>query len=175
MIILTLGMRIVGKDEVTSLKFRCMTFDHRSALNAPAAFRISRLWDIYIPFTVAVVPAGIFSLIGLITHGLDKPGAKIPTWVIIAMLVLQTLGIIAMAIVILVRFEFGLRQLQICTNGHPPVWRKLALILSIFCILLFDVLTNVAAAFAGAAPLLLGAIPAFFAYIVCIRVTFVRL
>ena len=152
-----------------------MTFDHKSSSNAPAAFRFSRLWDFYIPFTVAVVPAGIFSLLGLILDGLDKPGAEIPTWVIIAMVVLQTLGIIAMAIVILMRFEFGLRQLQIYTKGHPPVWRKLALILSILCILLFDLLTNVAAAFPGAAPLLIGAIPAFFAYIVCIRITFARL
>ncbi len=152
-----------------------MTPENEFQSNPPEAFRLSKLWDIYIPITIAAVPAGIFALLGLVTEGLDKPGAQPSTWVIVTMIALQPLGIIAMAFVILMRFEFGLQQLSHRTNGHPPVWRKLVLMLSIMCILLFDILTNVAAAFAGAGPLLVLAIPAFVAYLLCIRLAFARL
>ena len=152
-----------------------MTRVNESLTNAPEAFRLSRLWDIYIPFTIAAVPAGIFRLLGLVTQGLDTPDAQLSTWVSVTMIVLEILGIIAMAFVILMRLEFGLQQLSIHTNGHPPVWRKLVLMMSIVCILLFDILTNVAAAVAGAGFLLVGAIPMFVAYVLCIRVAFVRL
>ena len=117
----------------------------------------------------------MFTLLGLVTNGLDKPGAKAATWLIVTMIVLQTLGIIAMAFVILLRFEIGRQQLSLRTNDNPPVWRKLILFLSIVFILLFDILTNVAAAFAGAGPLLVLAVPAFVAYLLCIRVAFARL
>lgn len=143
--------------------------------NPPAPFRLSKLWDIYIPLTIAAVPAGIFRLLGLVTKELDKPGAQASTWVIVTLIILETLGIIAMAVVILMRFEFGLQQLSFRTNGHPPVWRKLVLVVSVMCILLFDILTNVAAAFSGAGPLLVVAVPAFVGYLVCIRVAFAGL
>jgi hypothetical protein len=91
------------------------------------------------------------------------------------MITLQTLGIVAMAFVILMRFELAFRQLSLLTNGHAPVWRKLALILSIVCLLLFDILTNVSAAFTGAEPLLVTAVPTFFAEFLCKRVAFARL
>jgi len=152
-----------------------MSPDNESLSNAPNAFRLSKLWDIYIPITIATVPAAIFKLLGLITRGLDNPGAQPSTLLIVAMIAVQTLGIIAMAFVILIRFEFGLQQLSILTNGHPPIWRKLVLLTSIVCILLFDLLTNVAAAFAGAGPLLVGAFPAFVAYLLCIRIAFAKL
>ncbi len=80
-----------------------------------------------------------------------------------------------MAFVTLMRFEFGLQQLSLRTNGDTPGWRKLILMLSIVCILLFDILTNVAAAFAGAGTLVVFAIPAFVAYLLCIRVAFAKL
>ena len=152
-----------------------MTSENEFLSKPPAAFRISKFWDIYIPITIATIPAGIFVLLGLVTEGLDKPGAQLSTWVVVTMIVLQTLGIIAMAFVILMRFDFGLQQLSLRTNGHSPVWRKLVLILSMVCILLFDILTNVAAGIAGAGPLLVLAIPAFFAYLLCIRVAFAGL
>ena len=142
---------------------------------APEAFRLSKVWDIYIPLTIAVVPAGIFLLLGLVTDGLDEPNAKPATWVIVAMAVLQTLGIVAMAVVILIRYEVGLQQLLIRTNGRPPLWRKLVLRLAIVFILLFDIFTNLAAAIAGAGPLVFLAIPAFVAYLFCVRVAFARL
>jgi len=52
---------------------------------------------------------------------------------------------------------------------------KLILSSSIVLVLLFDALTNVAAAFAGAGPLLVLAAPAFIGYVCCVRVAFARL
>ena len=152
-----------------------MTLENVFSSSPPEAFRLSKFWDIYIPITIAAVPAGMFTLLGLVTNGLDKPGAKAATWLIVTMIVLQTLGIMAMAFVILLRFEIGRQQLSLRTYDNPPVWRKLILFLSIVFILLFEILTNVAAAFAGAGPLLVLAVPAFVAYLLCIRVAFSRL
>jgi len=143
--------------------------------NPSEPFRLSPAWDIYIPFSIAAIPASLFTLLGFVTKGLDKPGAQTATWVIVMMLVLQTLGIIAMAFVILIRFERGFQQLSLRTNGSPAIWRKLILLSSIVFVLLFDVLTNVAAAFAGAGPLLVFAAPAFIGYVCCVRVAFARL
>ena len=143
--------------------------------SSPETLRYSTFWDIYIPIVIVAIPAGIFTLLGFITDGLDKPGAIAPLWVSVAMVVLQTLGIVAMAFVILMRFEGAFRQLSLLTNSHPPVWRKLALIFSIVWLLLFDILTNVSAAFVGAGPLLVAAVPTFFAYSLCKRVAFARL
>ena len=154
---------------------RRMTPEDELPSKPPKAFRLSKQWDIYVPIAIATVPAGIFALLGFVTEGLDKPGAKPSTWVIVAMILLQTLGIIAMAFVVLTRLELGLRQLSLRTHDRPPVWRKLILLLSIVCILLFDILTNVAAAFAGAGPLIVLAIPVFFTYLLCVRVAFTGL
>lgn len=38
----------------------------------------SRVGEILAPLTVAVVPAGLFKLLGFITEGLGKPGAEPP-------------------------------------------------------------------------------------------------
>ena len=151
-----------------------VTFPDASA-DAPEPFRLSAKWDIYIPFSIAAIPAGLFTLLGFVTKGLDKPGAEPATWVIVVMLVIQTLGIIAMAFVILMRFEIGFQQLLFRANGSPAIWRRLILFCSIVFVLLFDILTNVAAAFAGAGPLLVLAVPAFIGYIFCVRVAFARL
>jgi hypothetical protein len=59
---------------------RGMTTDIDFPSMAPEAVRHSTLWDIYIPMAVVAVPAGIFTLFGFITDGLDKPGAIPPFW-----------------------------------------------------------------------------------------------
>ena len=146
-----------------------MTPHNKFLSNPPKPFRLSTLWDIYIPITIAIVPAGIFTVLGLVTEGLDKPVAKLSAWVIVTLIALETLGIIAMVFVTLMRFDFGLQQLSLRTNGNTPGWRKLILMLSIVCILLFDIFTNVATAFAGVGTLVVFAILAFFAYLLCIR------
>ena len=152
-----------------------MTPDTKPQSHAPTAFRISRLWDIYVPLMIGVLPAGIFALLGLVTKGMGKPGVEPPTWATVMMAVLQTLGIIAMAVVILKRFDSAMRQLSLSTHGHPAVWRKCVLFPSIVWILLFELLTNVAAAFAGAEQFFVAAIPAFVGYIICRRIAFARL
>lgn len=138
--------------------------------NLPRVIRNSMLWEIYLPVVAAAVPAGLFALLGWITKGLDKPGVAMPIWVIVAMIVVQTLGIISMAMVILVKSDLGFRKLMACTSGRPHFWRKSALRLSIVCLLVFDILTNVSAAFAGAGFLFAVAVPVFVAYIVCDRI-----
>ena len=140
-----------------------------------SVIRRSSLWEIYIPFTAATVPAAIFALLGLVNRGLARPGAEASLGVVIAMVALQLCGIVAMAIVILMRFEFASQQLLQSTHGSPPGWRKLLLVLSILFLLLFDVLTNVAAAFAGAGFLLVLAVPVFGAYVACGRLALMRL
>lgn len=135
----------------------------------------SMLGKIYLPITVAVVPAGLFTLLGFITEGLDKPGTVPPVWVIVTMIAVQTLGIISMAFVILMRSDLGFRKLMVCTNGQPHVWRKSTLNLSIACLLMFDILTNLSAAFAGAGFLLPVAVLVFVAYLVCDRIAFAGL
>lgn len=152
-----------------------MTRDNGFQSNALATFRQSSLWEVYIPFTAAAIPAGIFALLGFVTNGLDKPGAEAPLWVIVTMVALEILGIIAMAVVILTRSELAFKELLNYTNGHSPAWRGGALMLSFVCLLLFDVLTNISAAFSGAGLLIVGAIPAFFAYVGCGRVALVGL
>lgn len=154
---------------------RRMISESELATKTPNSFRLSGVWDVYVPITIAIVPAGIFLLLGLVTDGLDKPGAEPAAWLLVTMAVLQTLGIIAMAVVVLIRYEVSLQQLLLRTDGYPPIWRKLVLRLAIVFILLFDLLTNLAAALAGAGPLVFLAIPAFIAYLFCIRIAFAGL
>ena len=138
-------------------------------------FRLSPVWDLYVPIAIAAIPAGLFTLLGFVTQGLDTPGAEVATWVVVVMLVLQTIGIITMAVVILMRFEFGSHELSKRANGCPSVWRRITLVCSIVFVLLFDIFINVGAAFAGAGFLLWLAVPAFIGYVFCVRVTFARL
>ena len=114
-------------------------------------------------------------LLGLVTEGLDKPNAKISASVKIAMGVLLVTGMVAMAVVILIRFDRGMKQLSIRTHGRPPAWRRITLVVSLMFMLLFDVLMNMAAAFAGAQPFLLVAIPVFVLYLLCVRLAYVGL
>lgn len=74
----------------------------------PEPFRLSAKWDIYIPFTITAIPASFFVLMGLLNNNaLLKPPGKHDIWVPVMLVVLQTLGGIAMAVVILMRYEIG--------------------------------------------------------------------
>jgi hypothetical protein len=125
---------------------------------------------VYIPFLAAAVPACLFALLGWITSGLNQPNAAPPIWIVVAMIVVQTLGIISMATVILMRYELDCRRLLISTKGQPHFWRKCSLTVSIASLLTFDILANVSAAFADAEFLALFAVPAFVAYLVFNRI-----
>ncbi|MBU6174905.1 MAG: hypothetical protein KGQ60_13930 [Planctomycetes bacterium] len=128
--------------------------------------------DVCIPFLAAAIPAGIFRLMGFIAMGFHKPGMEPPIWIIVSMLALQVFGMISMAIVILVRFDHGSRKLMLLMDGQPHAWRKYTLFLSIASLFLFDLLSNISAAFAGAEFLLAGAAFAFIAYIAFNRLAF---
>ena len=139
-----------------------------------ADVRNSKLWEIYIPLAAAGVPSGLFILLGLVTKDFAQPDAEIPFRVVLLMITPQTAGIIAMAWVMLIRLDAAYERLSLSTTGRPALWRRLTVQLSIGCLLLFDVLTHLAAAFAGAAPLLLIAIPAFLAYLIIGRLALRR-
>ncbi|MCH2182456.1 MAG: hypothetical protein MK108_10665 [Mariniblastus sp.] len=132
-------------------------------------WRQSRLWEIYLPLAAAAVPATLFALLGLVTKDFAKPQAEIPLAVVLLMILLQGTGVAAMAIVSLIRLNAGYQRIPRDPDGRPAIWRKLAVQLSVGCLLVFDVLTNLAAALAGASFLLLLAIPAFLAYLVISR------
>jgi len=153
-----------------------MSFDDDSFPTTPEPLRFSAIWDVCVPVSIAAVPSIAFTLLRLVTKGLDKPGdVDIPAWVMIAMIVLQLVGMLSMAIVILVRSDFRMKQLSAFTNDNPAVWRKRLLTASMFFLLLFDVIFNVAAGIRGAGPLVILAIPMFIAYVICIRVAFAKL
>jgi hypothetical protein len=147
-----------------------------ASASPPEPFRLSAKWDIYIPFTITAIPASFFVLIGLLNNNaLVKPPGKIDSWVLVMIVVLQTLGFIAMAVVILMRYEIGFQQLSIRTNGSPAIWRKAFLFCSIALILLFDILTNLVVAWPDASLMLIPAALAFIGYIFCLQVAFSRL
>lgn len=129
-------------------------------------------WDVLIPIIIAAIPLAAFRLLGLITRGLDKPDAAPPAAVIAAMIATQTIGIVAMAFVVLGRLEAAFSRLNAQANRQPAAWRRLAVILSVACLLLTDILANVAAAFAGARFLLVAAVPVFLASLACKGIAF---
>ena len=88
------------------------------------------------------------------------------------MIAIQTIGIVAMAFVVLGRLDAAFSRLNAHTNRQPAAWRRLAVMLSIACLLLTDILTNVAAAFAGAGFLLIAAVPTFLASLACKGIAF---
>ena len=141
----------------------------------PRASRYSMAWDVVIPIVVAAVPVGAFRLLGLLTRGLDEPGATAPPLMIAAMVVLQTIGIVTMAFVLLTRFGQAFSQLHALTDRQPAAWRRCALVLSITCLLLTQILANVGAAFAGAGFLLVAAVPTFLAFLACKGIAFAGL
>lgn len=135
----------------------------------------SRNGEIYIPFFVAAVPIALFTLLGFIGKLLEKPAAAPQQPVVVAMLIVQTLGIIATAIVFLMRYDLVTHELHTRTLGRPHILRKFILFASLGCLLLFDVLTNVAAAFDGARFLFLGSLPFFLLYVLFNRLAFAKL
>jgi len=149
--------------------------DASAAIDVPSqldASCYSIAWDVVIPIIIAAIPLAAFRLLGLVTHGLDKPDAAPPPAVIAAMIAIQTIGIVAMAFVVLGRLEAAFSRLNAQTNRQPAAWRRLAVILSIACLLLTDILANVAAAFAGAGFLLIAAVPTFLASLACKGIAF---
>lgn len=138
-------------------------------------FGLSYFWDVYLPLGITAIPASAFVLIRPIAAGLNQPGVEAPQWVNMLMSLLMIAGITAMAVVVLVRLEVSEQQLIEISNGSPSVARKLCLFAAMIFLIFFDILTNVSAAFQGAGPLLIAAIPLFVAYLVCIRLTFAGL
>lgn len=128
---------------------------------------ISCVGDICVPFAVAAAPALAFTLLGVVTRGMDKAGVKPATWQIAAIMVLEVVGIVAMAFVILTRFESSFRQLSLMTMGRPAARRRFCLFLAIMFLLFFDILLNVGAAFVGGQGMAVIACPMFVAYLVC--------
>lgn len=131
-------------------------------------------WDIVLPLAVAIAPACIFRLIGLLGVVLNGQRLLAPIW-IVSLITLEFLGIIAMALVTMMRLDFSRRRLFILTAGHPPWWRKSFLLLSVACLLLFDILVNLSGAFAGAEIFFFVALPFFLAYLLFYYLAFLRL
>jgi hypothetical protein len=147
-----------------------------TSANPPEPFRLSAKWDMYIPFTITAIPACLFALLGLVFKcALNGPAGQPSIWFVNMIVVIQTLGIIAMAFVILMRYEIGFQELFTRTNGRPAIWRKLFLLCSIALVLLFDILTNLAVAIPDADLVLVPAALAFIGYIVCVHVAFLQL
>jgi len=130
-------------------------------------------WDVVLPLTIAIAPTCIFRLIGVFNRGLN-PRALAPTWILI-FVALEILGMIAMALVTMIRLDFSQRRLSVLTAGQPAWWRKSFLILSIACLLLFDILVNLSVAFAGAEIFFFIAPPFFLAYLLFYYLAFFRL
>ena len=137
-------------------------------------FGFSRFWDLYLPVGISSIPASCFKLMRLAAAGLDQPGAGIATWQIVVMLVLQTIGIVGIAVVVLVRVEMGMAQLAAASPHNPTRWRRRCLFVSMGCLALFDIFFNVGV-FAGASPLIAVAFLWYLLYVLGIRLTFSKL
>lgn len=137
--------------------------------------RYSTMWDVVVPLVIVAAPPLIFRIHGFFTQGLDKPNASMPVWLIVTVGVLNVSGIIAMAILILTRFEAAFQELSAVTDGRPPRWRKLALVLSVACLLVSDILANVGVAFGGAEFLFAAAMPIFLGYLLLKHFAFILL
>ena len=135
----------------------------------------STLWEILLPLAAAAVPATAFWVLGFITPLIAKQGDDSPGWVVALMICLEVFGIVAMAVILLARYDFGSKRLSDRTNGNPPAWRKATLIFAMAMLLLYDTTVNLAAAFAGGGVLLVIGIPAFFAYLALGRLSLIGL
>jgi hypothetical protein len=91
------------------------------------------------------------------------------------LVLLQLVGMMAMAFVILIRYEMGFMDLFERIGGRLAIWRKVFLFRSIIFILLFDILTNFAVAFLGAGLALVPPPFALIGYLLCVRIAFSRL
>jgi hypothetical protein len=140
--------------------------------NLPELLRISWLWDTFLPFTMATVPVAILQIIGVLSFAFFEPGTPSPVWLIALLGTLKVIWMIALAVVILIRFEFCCKQLNHLTGCVPPVWREGALGASLLFLLLFDILANIGFGIPGGLPVVAFAIPMFIMYLCLIRVAF---
>lgn len=138
-------------------------------------FRETVLWDIGAPLVLMAIPVGCFMLVGFFTKGLDTPTAKMPSSLETSLCVLQLVGMIALAVLILTRFDAANRKLvRLTGDPSPPAWRRLLLLLSIGCLLFSDIMTNVGVA--THAEWLVGfALPMFAVYATVKQIAFVGL
>ena len=135
---------------------------------------LSLKWDFALPVGIVLVPICCFALMGwLFKFFLNQPG-PLPAWLAGVTMALQTTGIIAMAIVALMRCERGMHDLNFMFPEGPPVWRRKCLLLSVICVTVFEVLANLATAFAGAGVFVLPAAGFYGLYLLLIRVAFRR-
>lgn len=138
-------------------------------------FRLSFAGDIAIPLGVALVPTAVFTLMGLLMQDLGKPQAQIPACLAITVGGLQVVGMVAMAVVVLLRLEAIMKRLTLMSQGPPARWRVLSMLASIGCLTLFDLMFNLGGLFQGAIFLWYFAFPMFVLYLVMIQVTFTGL
>jgi hypothetical protein len=106
--------------------------------------------EFMIPLAALAIPPALFELLGLVTRRFAQPGLQLPLWAIVAMIGIQTAGIVAMAFVLLWRYESLFRRLHLITQGRPSFFRRLLVGIALICLLLAEIFSNVAAAFAGA-------------------------
>lgn len=136
-------------------------------------------WSFGVPLVVAIIPGILFRLLGLVGSFMSKPNADPPTWAIVLMILLQILGMVAMAVVFLIRWDYSFRKLAVLTSGRPHIARRFMLFLSFACLLLFDLLFNVATALAGsleiAAILWIASAPVFAGFVMGYKISFCRL
>lgn len=136
-------------------------------------------WSFGVPLFVAIIPGVLFRLMGIVASTMLKPNAAPPAWAITLMITFQVLGMVAMAVVFLIRWDYSFRKLAILTYGRPYIARRLSLFLSFACLLLFDVLFNFGTAFAGlfdiAIVLWLGSVPIFTGFVLFYKIAFSRL
>jgi hypothetical protein len=95
------------------------------------------------------------------------------------MILFQILGMVAMAVVFLIRWDYSFRKLATLTLGRPHIVRRFMLFLSFACLLVFDILFNTATALAGsleiAAILWLASAPVFAGFVLGYKFSFCRL
>lgn len=136
-------------------------------------------WNFGVPLLVAVIPGVLFRLMGMAGGYISKPNAEPPVWAITLMIVLQVLGMVAMAVVFLIRWDYSFRKLAVLTSERPHIARRFMLFLSFACLLLFDLLFNIATALAGsldiAVVLWLGSAPIFTGFVFFYKIAFSRL
>jgi hypothetical protein len=139
----------------------------------PSGF--SQFWDIYIPVGISSFPALLFSLMSAMFPAQNQPQGKPPAWPIILVIIVQVVAITAMAVVVLLRYEIAVRQLQqLESQGRIRSWqhRRPLLLTSMGCLTLFDLFLNVGAAFGAGLSFAKIALMFYLLYIVGIRLTF---
>lgn len=136
-------------------------------------------WNFGVPLLVAIIPGILFRLLGAVGSLMSKPNAEPPGWMITLMIILQILGMVTMAVVFLIRWDYSFRKLATLTSGRPHIVRRFMLFSSFACLLVFDILSNTGTALAGslgiAAILWLASAPVFAGFIIGYKISFCRL